>query len=58
MASTMLQFLAMFAHPVYPQRSVIINALTLASAQDMAAAQIAGTLWTVVSVVPFAPVTL
>jgi hypothetical protein len=58
MASTMLQFLAMFAHPVYPQRSAIINALTLSVAQSIARDQVSGSRWTVASVAPFSPPTL
>lgn len=55
MASTVSPYLATFVHPVYSQRYTIINALTLASAQAMAAAQIAGTLWTVRNVQLFVP---
>lgn len=53
MASTVSQYLATFTHPIYHQRSVIINALVLADAQTMAEAQVAGTRWTVASIVAF-----
>lgn len=57
MASTILQFLARFAHPVYPQRTAIINAYTLDQAVAYANATVAGTCWTVVSVTLFSPPT-
>lgn len=44
-------YLATFTHPTYPQRSVIINALSLDNAQTIAMEQVAGTRWTVLSVV-------
>jgi hypothetical protein len=50
MASVVAPYLAWFKHPVYPQRSVLINAVDLPTAQTVATAQVAGTLWTVVSV--------
>jgi len=54
-ASTVAQYLATLAHPIYPQRSRIIYAPDLATAQAYAAAAIKGTLWAIVSVALFSP---
>jgi hypothetical protein len=52
MASVVSPYLAILAHPVYPWRSAIINALTLEDAQALAAARVAGTQWFVFDVQP------
>jgi len=48
-----LPFIARYAHPTRFQRVGRINADSLADAQAIAEASVAGTLWTVVSVKPY-----
>lgn len=57
MASTVTPFLVYLAHPVYPQRTVMVNALTLDAAETIASEMVQGTRWTVARVIPYIAIT-
>lgn len=44
------RYLVYYGHPIYAQRTAVINAYTLEQAEAFAQARVAGTSWYVVSV--------
>lgn len=52
MANLLPRFLVKLSHPIYAQRSAVVNAPDLATAQALAAAKVKDTEWAVVDVAP------